>query len=120
MLLLAATAPLWRTIDQPVALKGLVAMVARESEAGFQEITIVVDGGYAPSRIKVKAGQPMRLAFHRVDPSSCVAQVIFPDFHKTLDLPLEATTSLELPATKAGVYPFHCGMNMVRGVLEVE
>jgi hypothetical protein len=48
MLLLAATAPLWRTIDQPVALKGLVAMVARESEAGFQEITIVVDGGYAP------------------------------------------------------------------------
>jgi plastocyanin domain-containing protein len=46
--------------------------------------------------------------------------VIFPDFHKTLDLPLEATTSLELPPTKAGVYPFHCGMNMVRGVLEVE
>jgi plastocyanin domain-containing protein len=48
-----------------------------------------------------------------------VAQVIFPDFHKTLDLPLNATRSLELPATKAGVYPFHCGMNMVRGVHEV-
>ena len=32
---------------------------------------------------------------------------------------LEATTSLELPPTEAGVYPFHCGMNMVRGVLEV-
>jgi plastocyanin domain-containing protein len=45
--------------------------------------------------------------------------VIFPDFHKTLDLPLEATTSLELPPTAAGFYPFHCGMNMVRGVLEV-
>lgn len=84
MLLLSAATPLWRTIDQPVALKGLVAMVglvliawqfwwslgrhgggvaARESEAGLQEITIIVDGGYAPSRIKVKAGQPMRLAF---------------------------------------------------------
>ena len=95
MLILAAPAPLWRTIDQPVALKGLVAMVgllliawqlwwflgrhgggvaARESEAGLQEITIIVDGGYAPSRITVKAGQPMRLAFHRIDPSSCVAQ----------------------------------------------
>lgn len=141
MLLLAAAAPLWRSIDQPVALKGLVVMVgllliawqlwwflgrhgggvaARESEAGLQEITITVDGGYAPSRIKVKAGQPMRLAFHRIDPSSCVAQVIFPDFHKSLDLPLEATTSLELPPTKVGVYTFHCGMNMVRGVLEVE
>ena len=140
MQILAAAAPLWRTIDQPVALKGLVAIVgllliawqlwwflgrhgggvaARQSGAGLQEITILVDGGYAPSRIKVKAGQPMRLAFHRVDPSSCLAQVIFPDFHKSLDLPLDATTSLELPPTQAGVYPFHCGMNMVRGVLEV-
>ena len=140
MLLLSAAAPLWRTIDQPMALKTLVAAVgvaviawqlwwflgrhgagvtARESEAGVQEITITVDGGYTPSRIKVKAHQPMRLAFHRIDPSGCVAQVIFPDFHKTLDLPLDATTSLELPPTKAGVYPFHCGMNMVRGVLEV-
>ncbi|MCP9800739.1 cupredoxin domain-containing protein [Synechococcus sp. RedBA-s] len=140
MLILAATAPLWRTIDQPVALKGLVAMVglllivwelwwflgrhgggvtARDGEAGVQEITITVDGGYAPSRFQVKAGRPLRLSFHRIDPSGCVAQVIFPDFHKTLDLPLEATTSLELPPTEAGVYPFHCGMNMVRGVLEV-
>ena len=133
-------APLWRTIDQPMALKALVATVgvaliawelwwflgrhgdgvaAREGAAGFQEITITVDGGYAPSKIQVKAGRPLRLSFHRIDPSGCVAQVIFPDFHKTLDLPLHATTSLELPPTEAGVYPFHCGMNMVRGVLEV-
>jgi len=140
MPILVAAAPLWRTIDQPVAIKGLVAMAgllliawelwwflgrhgggvaAQESAAGWQEITITVDGGYAPSRIQVKAGQPLRLSFHRIDPSGCVAQVIFPDFHKTLDLPLDATTSLELPATEAGIYPFHCGMNMVRGVLEV-
>lgn len=131
---------LWRTIAQPMALKALVAslgvaliawelwwflgrhgggVATRESEAGLQEITITVDGGYAPSRIQVKAGRPLRLSFHRMNPSGCLAQVIFPDFHKTLDLPLNATTSLELPATKAGVYTFHCGMNMVRGVLEV-
>ncbi len=132
--------PLWRTIEQPLALKALVATVgvaliilelwwflgrhgggvaARENEVGLQEITITVDGGYVPSRIQVKAGRPLRLSFHRTDPSGCLAQVIFPDFHKTLDLPLHATTGLELPAMKAGVYPFHCGMNMVRGVLEV-
>ena len=132
--------PLWRTIEQPMALKALVAslgvaliawelwwflgrhgggVAARESAAGVQEITITVDGGYAPSRIQMKAGRPLRLSFHRIDPSGCVAQVIFPDFHKTLDLPLEATTSLELPPTEVGIYPFHCGMNMVRGVLEV-
>ena len=132
--------PLWRTIEQPMALKALVAtlgvaliilelwwflgrhsggVATRESEAGLQEITITVDGGYVPSRIQVKAGRPFRLSFHRIHPSGCLAQVIFPDFHKTLDLPLNATTSVELPATKGGVYPFHCGMNLVRGVLEV-
>jgi len=94
-------------------------VAAREGEAGWQEITIKLYGGYTPSRLQVVAGRPLRLAFHRIDPSGCVAQVIFPDFHKTLDRPLHAITSLELPPTEAGVYPFHCGMNMVRGVLEV-
>ncbi|WP_457767835.1 cupredoxin domain-containing protein [Cyanobium sp. ULC084] len=135
-----AAEPLWRSIEQPSGLNVLVFMVglaliawelwwflgrhgsgvaAREGEQGIQEITITVDGGYAPARIKAMAGRPLRLSFRRIDPSGCVAQVIFPDFHKTLDLPLNATTKLELPATEPGVYPFHCGMNMVRGVLEV-
>ena len=61
----------------------------------------------------------MRLTFHRLDPSGCVAQVIVPDFRRTLDLPLNARTSLDLPPMEPGEYPFHCGMNMVRGVLEV-
>jgi plastocyanin domain-containing protein len=72
-------APLWRTIDQPMALKVLVAalgvaliawelwwflgrhgggVAARESEAGLQEITITGDGGYAPSKIQAMAGRP--------------------------------------------------------------
>jgi plastocyanin domain-containing protein len=140
MTLLTAAAPLWRTIEQPLALQVLVVagglaliawelwwflgrhgsgVVAREGERGVQEITITVDGGYAPARIQVQVGRPLRLSFHRLDPSSCVAQVIFPDFHKTLDLPLGATTSIELTPSEPGTYPFHCGMNMVRGVLEV-
>lgn len=140
MTFLTAAAPLWRTIEQPLPLQVLVvagglaliawelwwflgrhgsSVAAQEGEQGVQEITITVDGGYAPSRILVRAGRPVRLAFHRIDPSGCVAQVIFPDFHKTLDLPLNATTSIELPPSEAGTYPFHCGMNMVRGVMEV-
>ncbi len=134
-------APLWRTIPQPLALQVLVAaaglaliaaelwwflgphgagIAAGEGEQGMQEITITVQGGYAPSRIRVKAGQPVRLLFHRTDPSGCVAQVIFPDFQRSLDLPLGATTSIELLPERPGSYPFHCGMNMVRGSLEAE
>lgn len=132
--------PLWRSIEQPLVLRlavtagGLAliafelwwflarhgeAVAASEGERGLQEITIIVDGGYSPSRIRLIAGRPVRLTFHRLDPSGCVAQVIVPDFRRSLDLPLNARTSLELPAMEPGEYPFHCGMNMVRGVLEV-
>ncbi|MEA5392325.1 cupredoxin domain-containing protein [Cyanobium gracile UHCC 0139] len=138
---LVLAAPLWRTIPQPLVLRVLVAavglvliaaelwwflgrhggdVVASEGEQGVQEITIAVDGGYSPSQIRVKAGRPVRLRFHRTDPSGCVAQVIFPDFQRTLDLPLGATTSIELLPTRPGPYPFHCGMNMVRGSIEAE
>lgn len=134
-------APLWRTIPQPLALQVLVTAVglalivaelwwflgrhgggveASEGEQGVQEITIAVDGGYSPSQIRVKAGRPVRLRFHRTDPSGCVAQVVFPDFQRTLDLPLGATTSIELLPSRPGAYPFHCGMNMVRGSIEAE
>ncbi len=134
-------APLWRTIPQPLALQVLVAaaglaliaaelwwflgphgagVTAGEGEQGMQEITITVQGGYAPARVRVKAGRPVRLLFHRTDPSGCVAQVIFPDFQRSLDLPLGATTSIELLPERPGSYPFHCGMNMVRGSLEAE
>ncbi len=138
---LVLAAPLWRTIPQPLALRVLVVavglalivvelwwflgrhgggVVASEGEQGVQEITIAVNGGYTPSQIRVKAGRPVVLRFHRTDPSGCVAQVIFPDFQRTLDLPLGVTTSIELLPSRPGPYPFHCGMNMVRGSIEAE
>ncbi len=130
----------WRITPRPLSLNLLVATgglllilvelwwflgvrrpgaAAAAGDDGVQTVTITVDGGYEPSRLRVQAGRPLRLAFHRIDPSSCVAQVLFPDFHRCLDLPLGETTVLELLPEKAGSYPFHCGMNMVRGVLEV-
>jgi plastocyanin domain-containing protein len=45
--------------------------------------------------------------------------VIVPDLQRSLDLPLDAEASLDLPALEPGRYPFHCGMAMVRGEIEV-
>lgn len=87
---------------------------------GIQELEIVVDGGYTPNRIRVNSGEPVRLNFLRKDPSSCLEKVLLPDFHKALDLQLNQTTSVEFTPTKPGEYTFHCGMNMFRGVVEVQ
>lgn len=104
----------WFLLSKPKSQK------AKTSGGGIQEITVTVDGGYEPSRIVVQAGQPVRLNFYRKDPSSCLEQVLIPDFHKTADLPLNAVTPVEFTPEKAGSYVFTCGMNMFRGAIEVQ
>lgn len=84
-----------------------------------QELEIIVDGGYEPNRITVNSGQLVRLQFHRKDPSHCLDKVLFPDFNISKDLPLDKTTTIEFTPEKPGEYTFSCGMNMVRGTLEV-
>ncbi len=85
---------------------------------GIQEVTVIVDGGYEPSRIIVQAGQPVRLNFHRKDPNSCLEEVHFPDFHIAQALPLHQTTAIEFTPNQPGRYEFTCGMNMFRGIVE--
>ncbi|HEY9849127.1 MAG TPA: cupredoxin domain-containing protein [Leptolyngbyaceae cyanobacterium] len=130
----------FRAIEQPLSNKVLVTLAGlglislelwwfllskpkskkATASGGIQEVTVTVDGGYEPSRIVVQAGQPVRFNFHRQDPSSCLEQVLIPDFHIAADLPVNAVTSVEFTPTKAGIYLFTCGMNMFRGQIIVE
>lgn len=130
----------FRRIEQPLGLKvgvtlGGLALIglelwwflfsktqAQQAEArqGIQELTITVDGGYEPSRVVVNSGQPVRLNFLRRDPSSCLEKVVFPDFQIAADLDLYQVTPIEFTPEKPGEYPFTCGMNMFRGVVEVQ
>ncbi|MDY7015011.1 MAG: cupredoxin domain-containing protein [Cyanobacteriota bacterium] len=127
-------------IEQPLPLKILVTLgglsllgaevwwflfsKTRSQQAttheGVQELEIVVDGGYTPDRIVVRADRPVRLNFLRKDPNNCLEKVLLPDFHKAIDLQLDRVSSVEFTPTQAGEYPFHCGMNMFRGVIKVQ
>ncbi len=130
----------FRRIDQPLWLKSAVTaggigligvelwwfLLSRaksrkaDTHQGIQEATITVDGGYEPNRVVVTAGQPVRLNFDRRDPSSCLEAVRIPDFHIAKDLPLHQVTAIEFTPTQPGEYPFTCGMNMFRGMIEVQ
>jgi len=103
----------WFLLSKPQSKKATAT-------GGIQEVTITVDGGYEPSRIVVQAGQPVRLNFHRLDPSSCLEQVLIPDFHIAADLPVNVVTSVEFTPKKPGNYIFTCGMNMFRGEIIAE
>ena len=103
----------WFLLSKPKSQKA-------KTNHGIQEIDITVDGGYEPSQVVVNAGQPVRLNFHRKDPSSCLEEVRFPDFHIAQELPLNQTTPIEFTPDKPGTYTFTCGMNMFRGAIEVQ
>lgn len=90
------------------------------TQAGIQEVTITVDGGYEPSQIAVQAGQPVRLNFYRKDPSSCLEEVRFPDFRIAQELPINQTTAIEFTPETPGRYEFTCGMNMFKGIVEAQ
>lgn len=130
----------FQRIDQPLWVKGAVTagglgLIGLElwwflfskpksrratTQAGIQEVTVTVDGGYEPSQIVVQAGQPVRLNFDRKDPSSCLEEVRFPDFRIAQALPLNQVTPIEFTPNKPGQYEFTCGMNMFRGVIDVQ
>jgi plastocyanin domain-containing protein len=103
----------WFLLSKPKSRKAT-------TRGGVQEVTVTVDGGYEPSQIVVQVGQPVRLNFDRKDPSSCLEEVRFPDFRIAQVLPLNQTTAIEFTPTQPGRYEFICGMNMFRGVIEVQ
>ncbi len=58
-----------------------------------KQVHITVDGGYSPDVIQVKRGQPVTLQFLRRDPSSCLEEVVLPDFGVRERLPLNLETA---------------------------
>lgn len=82
-------------------------------------LIVVEHGVYAPARIEIPAGSPTALKFLRKDSSPCAATVQIPDLEISEDLPLGSERSIALPSMQPGEYPFHCQMQMYRGVLVV-
>ena len=116
--LLGLAAVLWVNWYFFVAGRG-TAVAATLGAGGVQRIRVEVKGGYAPAVIRVRAGAPVRLDFHRDETNPCTEEVVIPDFGIRTYLPAHRTTPVSFtPAT--GTYEFTCGMGMVRGTIIAE
>lgn len=80
---------------------------------------ITVEGGYKPATIAIPVGQKSTITLTRKDPSSCLEEVVMPEFKIKKFLPLNEKVTVELSPTKAGTYGIHCGMNMFHGKIIV-
>lgn len=91
-----------------------------EEVGGVQTIEILVDGGYLPRTVQLKAGVPAKLVFNRKDPSACLDEVLLPDFGVSKLLPLGQKTEITIDPSQAGEFKYTCGMQMFSGKVVVK
>lgn len=77
--------------------------------------TILVDGGYKPSKIVLKQGQTTKLNFIRKDSNSCLEEVVIPEFKIRRFLPLNEKVTINITPDRKGEFSFSCRMNMFHG-----
>lgn len=98
-------------------------LMKKEEEAVVAEnnsVNIIVKGGYSPNIISIPKGKPTTINFTRRDPSSCLEEVMLPDFKIRKYLPLNKTTPIQVTPKRSGTFEISCGMNMFHGKIIVE
>jgi plastocyanin domain-containing protein len=93
---------------------------AAVASSGFQEVMILVKGGYTPDVIVVERDRPVRLNFRREETAACSEMVLLPDFDRSAMLPEGEVVPIEFLPVQPGEYEFSCQMGMLRGKLIVE
>jgi plastocyanin domain-containing protein len=93
---------------------------ASAAQVSGGEQVIIVNGGYSPATVKVKAGKLVRLVFDRRDTGACSDEVVFPDFGIRRFIPTGQKTAIEITPAQPGRYEFTCGMSMHRGAIVAE
>ncbi|MDK1717111.1 cupredoxin domain-containing protein [Dellaglioa algida] len=89
-------------------------------KADTQSIDIEVNGGYSVETVILKQGVPAVLNFKRLDSSSCLDHVVFPEFGINRELPKGEIETIEIDTSQVGKFQWACGMDMFRGNVIIE
>jgi len=98
-------------------------LMRKDNEAVVVEhntVDIIVKGGYSPDVISVPKNKTTALNFIRKDPSSCLEEVVLPEFKIKKYLILNKKTPIQITPKKSGTYEIACGMNMFHGKIIVD
>ena len=80
---------------------------------------IIVRSGYHPKPIVIAANEPVTLEIRRDESSACSREIVFPTLGIRRELPTGEVVQIALPPSAAGVIPFTCGMDMMKGEITV-
>jgi len=72
--------------------------------------------GFEPKQVLVASGVPAHLRFSRLPTATCATTVLFPSLGRTIDVQLNQSPEIVLPALARGQsLDFECGMHMFKG-----
>lgn len=100
--------------------KSKADIVASTMNSKHQTVEIIVDGGYLPRTVALKQGIPATLIFLRKDPSTCLEEVVMPDFGVAEKLPVGKSYEITINPDKIGEFKYTCGMQMFSGTVVVK
>ncbi len=87
---------------------------------GVTEVKLAIQNTqFVPATLQIPADKPVRLVVDRQEANACSDQIVFPQLGVSADLAPNATTVVNLPATKSGTFTMTCGMGMMSGQLVV-
>lgn len=88
---------------------------------GVVEVPLVIENvRFSPQNLSIPADKPVRLVVDRRESNACSDQLSIPQLGiSAVDLKANGTTTIDLPASKAGSYTLTCGMGMMSGRLTV-
>lgn len=87
---------------------------------GKQQVTInVLNQGYSPDYVRVKAGTPVQLTLQSNQTYSCALAFVFREFGINTFLEATDTQTFTFTPNKKGRFTFTCSMGMYTGVMEV-
>lgn len=92
---------------------------SKPATPAVQKVTIVVDNGFKPDSISVKAGKPVSITFDTKH-KGCAAVVVFKELKLKKELKDGTKTTFTFTPKKAGTYSFACGMGMYSGKVIVK
>ncbi len=93
---------------------------AAEAPAKGAITVTVTEDGWAPDRIRVKAGEKVRLVVTRKTERTCATELVIKELGVDAKLPLNQPVTVELTPTKSGILKYACSMGHVTGTLIVQ
>ncbi|MDF1562872.1 MAG: cupredoxin domain-containing protein [Deltaproteobacteria bacterium] len=87
---------------------------------GARSLTVTVgDAGYEPNTLEAGPKETVVLAFTRTSKSPCGQYVQVLGTDTRAELPLNETVNIPVEMPESGTVTFACGMDMMRGVINV-